>query len=247
MLVAAACAAVACLAGCGEGSGGDGTTIRVLAAASLTDAFSELADAFEADHVEVDVELSFAASSTIREQVVAGAPADVLASADEPTMARLVEAGAVEGEPTAFASNSLEIAVPAGNPAGVRELADFARADLVLGLCVPDAPCGRLAREVLAGAGVEPTLDTEADDVRALLTQVSAGELDAGIVYRTDVRAAGDAVNGIPIPGDRNVGNVLLLATATDAGAPAVAAAFVDFARSRAGQAILVAHGFERP
>lgn len=221
--------------------GGD---VLVFAAASLTDAMASLAAAFEAEHPDVDVVVSAAGSSSLREQILDGAPADVYASADPENMALLVEAGAVR-DVRDLATNALVIAVPAGNPAGVRTLADFADPSRILGLCAPEVPCGRYARSVLDAAGVVPSLDTEEPDVRALLLKVRLGELDAGIVYRTDVLGVDD-VEAIEIdgPGERPVPTYPIAVT-TRAGR--AAEAFVDFATGPEGRAILAGLGFGLP
>jgi molybdate transport system substrate-binding protein len=261
LLGAVLCLAVAVAAACGSddgaesGAGGpdDGRaadldgTITVYAAASLTDALTEVAGAFEATHAGVTVELNFAGSSALREQILAGAPADVFASATPDSMDQVVTAGAVDGEPRVLARNTLEIAVPAGNPGDVEGLADFADDDLLIGLCAVEVPCGELGREVLARAGVTPSPDTDEPDVRSLLTKVAAGDLDAGIVYHSDVVAAGDDVEGIAIPDAGNVVADHPVAALSDAGEPAVAAAFVDFLLAEDGQAVLESHGFLRP
>jgi molybdate transport system substrate-binding protein len=157
-----------------------------------------------------------------------------------------VEAGAADA-PKEFVENQLQIAVPAGNEAGVAGLDDFANADLLIGLCAEDVPCGEFGRAALTNAGVTPSIDTNEPDVRALLTKVEAGELDAGIVYRTDVLAAGDAVEGIEIPPDENVIAVYPIAALTDAGNSEGADAFVEFVLSDEGQAILNDYGFDSP
>lgn len=217
---------VALLAACG---GDDGSrTVTVFAAASLTDAFDDLAAAFEDTEPDVDVALSYGGSSSLRAQLEDGAPADVFASADD----------ADAGEP--FATNQLQIAVPVGNGAGVTGLADLADADLLIGLCAEQVPCGRFAREALANAGIAPSIDTNEPDVRSLLTKVEAGELDAGIVYATDVRT-GD-VDGVDIPAAVNVTLTYPIASLTDDGD-----GFVDFVLSDDGQAVLADHGFGRP
>jgi molybdate transport system substrate-binding protein len=233
---------LALLPSCGGGGGG-GDRLLVFAAASLTDAFIEIGAAFEAAHPGSEVEVSFAASSALREQILEGAPADVYASANEEAMAAVVEAGMVSGEAHVFARNGIEIAVPAGNPAGVSGLDDFAREDLLLGLCARQVPCGIFGRRVLAAAGIEPAIDTDEPDVRALLTKIEAGELDAGLVYRTDV-ASSDGVAGIPVPSAYAVEAVYPIAVLREATDPALARGFVDFVLSGAGAEILAAHGF---
>ncbi len=228
------------------GSNGDDTTIRVLAAASLTDAFADVAAAFEDAEPGVVVELNLAGSSSLREQILQGAPADVVATANSTVMDQLVDAGAVEG-PERFATNVLEIVVPEGNPAGVTSLDDFADDDLLVGLCAAAVPCGEFARRVLSLAGVEPSLDTNEPDVRALLTKIEAGELDAAIVYTTDVRAAGSGVEGIEIPDMQNVVADYPISVVVESGERSAAAAFVDFVLGTEGQAILRSHGFGAP
>ncbi len=220
--------------------------VLVSAAASLTDAFGAVATAFEAANPGVDVVLNLAGSSTLRQQILEGAPADVFASADESNMERVVEAGEAAGPPAVFARNRLRIAVPPGNPAGVTGLADFADEGLLVGLCAEAVPCGAFARRALARAGVRPAVDTEEPDVRSLLTKIALGELDAGIVYATDVAPA-HRVQGIAIPDDENVTArypIVLLAHAPE---PRAGAAFVAFVLSDGGQEILRQHGFVSP
>ena len=237
------------LAGCGDDDDrgdGDTVTLDVFAAASLTDAFTEIAEDFEVAEPGVDVALNFAGSSALREQILAGAPADVFASADEDDMAALAGEDAVVA-PAVFATNRLQIAVPEGNPGGVTGLDAFADDGLLLGLCAAEVPCGRFARTALERAGVVASLDTEEPDVRALLTKVSAGELDAGIVYETDVQAAGAAVGGIPIPSDVNVVARYPIAVIADAPDRGAAEDFVAFVTGPDGQAILRRFGFGDP
>lgn len=227
----------------GTTSGLDGT-ITVFAAASLTDAFGEAAEAFEEANPDVTVELNLAGSSALREQILAGAPADVFASADRSNMDRVAEAGEVEGEAEILVHNSFQIVVPPDNPGEVEGLEDFADGGLLIGLCAVDVPCGDVGREVLANAGVEPAPDTEEPDVRSLLTKVASGDLDAGLVYVTDVVAAGDDVGSIDVPEDANVVADYPVAALAGAGEPEIAGAFVDFLLSVDGQAILTSHGF---
>lgn len=228
-------------------AGGLDGELVVFAAASLTDAFGDIAEAFERHHPEVSVELDFGPSSRLATQIVEGAPADVFAAADDTTMAIAVDAGALRGAPEVFARNRLEIAVPAGNPGGVSGLADFANDDLLIGLCAAPVPCGRLGRTALADAGVTPAIDTQEVDVRSLLTKIEAGELDAGIVYRTDVLAGGGAVTGIHIPAAANVTATYPIAVLTGGANPEGAATFVAFVLSAQGQGLLASYGFEVP
>lgn len=218
----------------------------VFAAASLTDAFTALGNAFDDSGRRFGIEFNFAGSSSLREQILAGAPADVFASANPPNMSALVDAGEASA-PTNFAANRLQIAVPPGNPAGVTSLADLADEDRLVGLCAEEVPCGAFARQALERAAVVASVDTNEADVRALLTKIEAGELDVGIVYRSDVRAAGAAVVGIDIPTEINVVATYPIAVLTGSRHYREAEAFVAFVRSPEGQGILASFGFERP
>lgn len=221
-------------------------TITVLAAASLADVFAELAHVLAERHPGVAVRFSFGASSSLREQVLAGAPADVLAAADPADVAAVVEAGEA-ATPVTFASNELQVAVPAGNPAAVSGLADFADEGLVLGVCAAEVPCGRLAREAFSRAGVSPRPDTEEPDARALLGKIRSRELDAGLVYRTDVLAAGDEVDGIDLPPGASVRTTYPAAVLDRSGERDVAEAFVALLVSEEGRGVLTAAGFGPP
>jgi molybdate transport system substrate-binding protein len=159
----------------------------------------------------------------------------------------VVDVGDVEGEPAIFARNRLEVAVPVGNPGGVIGLADFSRVELLLGLCAQEVPCGDYGRRALHNAGVEPSVDTEEPNVRALLTKIEAGELDAGIVYTTDVVSTDGDVDGIEIPDGDNVYADYPIAVLTDAPNADGAAAFMAFVLSDEGRSILVDHGFVSP
>jgi molybdate transport system substrate-binding protein len=253
------------LCGCGAGAGGGGgaaaggreategappaagTELVVLAAASLTDTFGELAAVFEAENPGVDVTTSFAGSSQLAQQVVAGAPADVLATASPGTMATVADAGLTDGAPTPFARNAPVLAVPEGNPAGVDALDDLADPDLVVALCAEQVPCGAASAALLDGAGVVAAPDTLEQDVRGVLTRLGLGEVDAGIVYRTDALAAADAVDVVEVPGTAQAATSYLVAPLTDAGSPDLAAAFVDLVVSARGQQVLADAGFEGP
>ncbi|MGY1811360.1 molybdate ABC transporter substrate-binding protein [Blastococcus sp. SYSU D00820] len=244
------------LAGCGAdggseaaasaGSGGPSGTLTVFAAASLTDVFTDLGERLETDHPGLDVRFNFAGSSALATQITQGAPADVFASANQSQMTVVTDAGLAE-DPQVFTANVLEIAVPAGNPAGVTGLADFAREELALAVCAAEVPCGAAADDVFAAAGVTPRPDTLEEDVRAALTKVELGEVDAALVYATDVTAAGDAVEGIPFPEAEDAVNEYPMCTLAEAPNPAAARAFVDLVRSGEGQEALAAAGFRAP
>lgn len=213
----------------------------VLAAASLQDTFTELGTLLEQEHPRLTVTFSFGASSSLAQQVIAGAPADVLATASAATMA---DAGARAADPEVFARNALTIAVPAGNPGGVTGLADLADPDLLVALCAPEVPCGAVADQVFEAAGVVPAPDTYEKDVTATLTKVVLGEVDAALVYRTDVRSAGDAVEGIDVPEADDATTDYPVAALADAGNPDAARAFLDLVLSERGRAVLAAAGF---
>ena len=220
----------------------------IFAAASLTDALAEVESAFETAYPDVDVLLNLAGSSALREQILEGAPADAFLSANASNMDQVVEAGEAE-DSEIFATNVLQIAVPAGNPAGVIGLETFADNALLIGLCAEEVPCGDFGRQALDNAGVTPAIDTNEPDVRALLTKIAEGELDAGIVYVTDVLAPdfADDVEGIDIPAEVNVVAAYPIAALVGAPNPDAASAFVDFVLSDAGQAILSEYGFGSP
>lgn len=252
--VAAALALVG--ASCGSdsgspaGSAGAGTApsgeVTVFAAASLTAAFTELAAAFTDARPGLDVTLNFAGSSDLVAQILDGAPADVFASADLATMAELTDATGL-ATPVTFATNVAEILVEAGNPAGIAGVADLADEDLVVVQCAPDVPCGSYAEQIFDNAGVTVTPKSFEGNVRAVVSKVTLGEADAGIVYRTDVIAAGDAASGVAIPEDVNVVAEYPIVATPDATNPDGARSFIDFVLGPEGQEILVGHGFGAP
>lgn len=245
--VGGALAALALATGCGGAAGaGDDTTIRVFAAASLTEALTEVADRFEAAHDGVRVELSFGPSSGLAEQIAAGAPADVFASASTSTMDIVVAAGDAE-HPQPFARNRMQVAVPPDNPAGITRLEDLSRPGTKVATCQRQVPCGEAAADVFTRSGVDVDPVTEESDVKAVLTKVTLGEVDAGLVYATDVRAAGDAVRGIALPEDQNASTTCPIAALAGSEHPEEAAELVDYVRSRPALEVLEDAGFERP
>lgn len=251
---AAAVALVAVLTACrGSSSATSGSSrpqgaVRVFAAASLTGPFREMAEAFEAENPAVNVDFNFAASSALARQVVAGAPADVVVTADERTMQTVIDNGDALG-PKTLARNRLTIVVEKGNPEGVSGLRDLARPNLVVVLCAPEVPCGRLADAALQMAGVHLRPASREQHVKAVTAKVVLGEADAGIVYVTDARAEGDKVGTVAIDSaaDHRLEAVYVIATARHADNPAAALAWVDFAVSAEGQAVLARHGFLPP
>jgi molybdate transport system substrate-binding protein len=244
------------LAGCGGNDGASpakdtkkGLTgkVVVLAASSLTGAFTAIGKAFDAENPGASVSFSFAASSELATQIQQGAPADVFASASPSTMSLVSDAGGTADTPVTFVRNSLEIAVPAGNPAQVTGLADFARKDLTIALCAPEVPCGAAADKVFAAAKITPRPDTLEADVKAALSKVTLGEVDAALVYKTDVLAAGSKVEGIDFPEAASAVNDYPIAVLSDAPNPQAAQAFVDLVSSAAGQKVLSEAGFQLP
>ncbi len=226
--------------GCG---GGGETTVTVYAAASLSEAFEDLATEYEAANPGVDVKLNFAGSARLAAQISAGARADVFASANGANMNRVAAEGRTAASPVLFARNRLALVVPADNPGNISELEDLSDDSLVLAVCAPEVPCGALAQVVLADAGIDADPDTEETSVRAVLTKVTLGEADAGLVYATDVAAGGDKVAAVPL-GPQIRFNDYPVAAVSDR---AAAAAFVDFVVGPDGQRILWSHGFDSP
>ncbi|MFC5338992.1 molybdate ABC transporter substrate-binding protein [Leucobacter denitrificans] len=215
--------------------------ITVFAAASLKGAFEEIATAFEAEHAGIVVEqLVTDGSSTLATQINEGAPADVFASADEKNMQIVVNAGNAES-PELFASNTLVVAVPSGNPGGVESLANLANVTTVL--CAPEVPCGSASVRLLEAADVSVTPASLEQNVTAVLQKVAANEADAGLVYATDV--IGDAqVESFEPEGAEEVVNRYPLVALKGTAEPNAAQAFVDFVLSEAGQEILAKYGF---
>ncbi|KQO97430.1 molybdate ABC transporter substrate-binding protein [Leifsonia sp. Leaf264] len=223
-------------------------SITVFAAASLKATFTELAAEFEKANPDVDIALNFAGSSDLVTQITEGAPADVFASADEKNMAKLTDAGLVDaGAPVDFATNVLEIAVPPTNPAGITSFADLAKPDVKTVVCAPQVPCGSATVAVEQATGVTLTPVSEESSVTDVLGKVTSGEADAGLVYVTDVTAAGDAVLGITFPESSEAVNTYPIAPVAATGNPDVAQAFVDFITGDVGQYVLEAAGFGKP
>jgi molybdate transport system substrate-binding protein len=256
---AALAAAVFLLAACGSsdqtpsqaadaGSSGSALSgsVTVLAAASLQDTFTTLGKQFETAHPGVRVKLNFGASSALALQINQGAPADVFASASTKNMSQVSDAGGTAA-PTNFAKNVMQIAVPPSNPGKVAALADLGRPSVKLALCQPQVPCGATAAKVFTNAKLNVRPVTLEPDVKSTLTKVELNEVDAGLVYVTDVRAAGPKVKGIDIPADLNASTEYPIATLTRARDSAAARAFTAYVLSPAGQAVLAAAGFEKP
>jgi molybdate transport system substrate-binding protein len=237
------------LSGCGDagpaGTAGPSGAVTVFAAASLTETFTRLGKDFEATGDGVTVTFNFAGSSALAQQIDQGAPADVFASASPTNLKQVADAGGVDGEATVFARNVLQIVVPRGNPAGVRGLADFGRSELTIALCAEQVPCGAAAGRALDAAGVTAAPDTLEQDVRATLAKVTLGEVDAALVYRTDVSAAGDAVEGIDFPESAQAVNEYPIAVLAGSRNKEAARAFVEYVLGPEGRRVLREAGFQ--
>lgn len=244
------------LAGCGSedsdsssaSSAASGSSkLTVYAAASLTSTFTELGKQFEASHQGVKVSFSFGGSSDLVAQIEQGAPADVFASADTKNMDKAVSAKAVEGDPVNFASNTLEIAVPPDNPAGVTSLKDLAKPGTKVVLCAPEVPCGAAAQKVEQATKLDISPVSEEQAVTDVLTKVESGEADAGLVYVTDVKAAGDKVKGITFPESSSAVNTYPIAALSKSKEPDLAKEFVELVTGSEGQSVLADAGFAKP
>ena len=253
-LAALAAVAAVSLAGCGSKDTPAGAStpkvsgaVTVFAAASLTETFTQLGKDFEVANPGTKVTFSFGASSALAQQLNQGAPADVFASAAPANMKQVTDTGAITASPVTFVRNRLEIAVPKGNPGKITGLADFGKADLKIALCAEQAPCGAAAKKVFETAGITPAPDTREQDVKAVLTKVRLGEVDAALVYRTDVKAAGGEVQGIEFAEADKAVNDYPIAALAKAPNPAGAKAFVDFVLSDKGRAVLAGAGFDGP
>jgi molybdate transport system substrate-binding protein len=238
------------LAACGSDANGTArgsgpTTITVLAAASLTGTFTELADRFEAEHPGTRVKLAFDSSATLAQQALEGAPADVLATADTATMDGAADALATE--PRVFASNTMVLVTPRDNPAGLTSFTDLGRPDVDYVACVATAPCGKVAAALIEDNGLPTEPASLEVDVKAVLAKVTSDEADAGFVYRSDAVAAADEVERLAIPGARDEPTTYPIAVLQQSAHPGPAGQFVDLVRSGQGRRVLADAGFGRP
>jgi molybdate transport system substrate-binding protein len=248
------------LAGCGSGGGSGGGnpqasttapgvtgTVTVFAAASLTGTFTQIGKDFEALHPGAKVTFNFAGSSALATQINQGAPADVFASAAPANMKTVTDAGNADGTPTIFVKNQLVIAVPKGNPKGITGLADLVKPGITVALCAPQVPCGAAANTALAAAGVKLTPVTLEQDVKSALSKVTLGEVDAALVYRTDVKAASSGVDGVEFPESAQAINSYPIVVLKNAPNKTGAQAFVAYVLSDKGMAVLTQAGFQNP
>lgn len=214
--------------------------ITVDAASSLTEAFTTLGNRFEQAHPGTHVTFDFGASSDLATQINNGAPVDVFAAASTTTMASVTSAI----HPSDFATNTAEIATPPGNPAHITSLADLAKPGVKVAVCDPTVPCGALAQDVFGNAKITVKPAAEETDVKSVVAAVQSGEVDAGIIYVSDVREAGKAVDGVPIPAADNSTTTYQIAALRGAANASAAQAFVALVRSSQGQRVLADDGF---
>jgi len=245
--------ALAVLSGCGSGesttspaAGGGASEVTVFAAASLAESFTELGRAFEAAHSGTTVKFNFGSSAALAQQIVQGAPAGVFAAASPVTMKTVTDASPATS-PTTFVRNKLQIAVPKDNPAKVENLKDLTDPKVKVALCAEQVPCGAAAVKALDAAGLKVTPVTLEQDVKATLTKVELGEVDAALVYRTDVIASGGKATGISFPEADQAVNDYPIATLAKAPAGDLAKRFVDLVLSQQGKDVLIKAGFEAP
>ncbi|MCX4745389.1 molybdate ABC transporter substrate-binding protein [Kitasatospora sp. NBC_01287] len=222
-------------------------TITVFAASSLQDTFTSLGKSFEAAHPGTTVKFNFGGSSALAQSIVSGAPADVFAAASPATMKTVTDAKDAAGTPTVFVRNTLEIAVPKGNPKNLTSLQALAAPGVKVALCAQQVPCGAAAVTALKAGNVNLTPVTLEQDVKSALTKVELGEVDASIVYQTDVKAAGGKVDGVNFPEAAKAINDYPIADLAKAPNPAGAQAFEQYVESPAGIAVLTAAGFQTP
>lgn len=250
--------AVAGLVGCGNAgdtagssagtaSSGSGVTgaVTVFAAASLTESFTQIGKDFEEANPEVEVTFNFAGSSALATQINQGAPADVFASAAPTNMKTVTDAGNDDGTPTTFVKNQLVIAVAKGNPKGITGLSGLTKPGMKVALCAEQVPCGAAARKALSTANVKVTPVTFEQDVKAALSKVKLGEVDAALVYRTDARAAAADVDGVEFPESSGAINEYPIVVLKDAPNKTGAQAFVALVLSDKGKAVLTLAGFQ--
>lgn len=243
MVVAALTALTLAVAGCSSSTDSE---LTVFAAASLRTPFTDLARQYERDHPGTKVQFNFAGSSDLVAQLQQGASGDVLATADERTMS-IASADGLTERSTVFASNTMTIAVPSGNPGGVVGLASLADPALRVVVCAPQVPCGTATQRVFQASGVAVSADSEESSVTGVLNKVSTGEADAGIVYMSDVATAGPAVRSIRIPAEQNTTNLYPIAVLAGVTDPSAASDFVDLVTGPSGQRALERAGFGSP
>ncbi|MBC7303168.1 MAG: molybdate ABC transporter substrate-binding protein [Nocardia sp.] len=235
---------VLAVSGCGSGDTGR-STLTVFAAASLKNAFTGLEQDFENANPSVDVQFSFAGSSDLAAQLEAGAPADVFAAADQPTMDKAVRSGRITAAPVTFATNVLTLITAPGNPLGITGINDLADAALVV--CAPQVPCGRATEQFAEAAGTTLRPVSQESSVADVLTKVTSGQADAGFVYVTDASGAGKDVSTVAVPEASAAVNTYPIAVVADSEQAAIARKFTELVSGPTGRAALAAAGFGAP
>ncbi|MDT5208477.1 MAG: molybdate transport system substrate-binding protein [Mycobacterium sp.] len=256
-LLAVFCAVLlALISGCGSANktpAGSSTTasagakIIVFAAASLKKTFTDIGEQFKTDNPSASVEFSFAGSSDLVTQLTQGAPADVFASADTKNMDKAAQAGLLAGDPVNFASNTLTIAVAPGNPKKIASFKDLTQQGLNVVVCAPQVPCGSATQKVEQATGVTLNPVSEESAVTDVLSKVTTGQADAGIVYVTDAIGAGDKVASVAFPEAAGAVNTYPIAVLKGSKNPELARKFVDLVTGESGQKVLTAAGFAKP
>ncbi|MEW2286973.1 molybdate ABC transporter substrate-binding protein [Streptomyces sp. NPDC047841] len=222
-------------------------TVTVFAAASLKESFTTLGKEFEKEHQGTKVSFNFGGSDTLAANITSGAPADVFAAASPKTMAVVTDAKDTAGNPVTFVRNQLEIATVPGNPHKVASLKDLTTSGLKVVLCDRTVPCGAAAQNALDAGGLKLTPVSYEQDVKGALTKVELKEADAAVVYKTDVRAAGDKVEGVEFPESAGAVNDYPIALLKNAPNAEAAKAFIALVRSAEGQKVLTEAGFLKP
>jgi molybdate transport system substrate-binding protein len=244
-------AGVVALAACGSSSSTSTSSgqlkgsVVVFAAASLNGAFDKIGQQFEKQHPDVSMKFNYAGSSSLATSIKQGAKADVFASANTKNMTTVTKDNLATGTPKVFARNKLEIMVTKGNPMKIDSVQDLSRKSVKVAVCAPAVPCGSYSKDVFQKAGVTVKPVSEETSVSGVVTKVSLGEADAGIVYVTDVKASKDKVTGVPIPSDQNVVADYPMVKLKDAPNGSAATAFMNYVNSSAGQQVLASYGFQ--
>ncbi|MEU3985606.1 molybdate ABC transporter substrate-binding protein [Streptomyces sp. NPDC026672] len=222
-------------------------TVTVFAAASLKESFTALGKTFEQEHPGTEVAFNFGGSDTLAASITGGAPADVFAAASPKTMAIVTDKGGASGTPATFVRNQLEIATLPGNPDKVASLKDLTKSDLKVVLCDKTVPCGAAAQKALDASKLKLTPVSYEQDVKSALTKVELKEADAAVVYQTDVKAAGDKVEGVEFPESADAINDYPIALLKNAPNAVAAKAFIALVQSPDGQQVLNEAGFLKP
>ncbi len=222
-------------------------TVTVFAAASLKESFTTLGKEFEKAHPGTKVTFNFGGSDSLAASITGGAPADVFASASPKTMKIVTDAKDNATEPVTFVRNQLEIATLPGNPDKITSLKDLTKSGLKVVLCDKEVPCGAAAQKALDASGLKLTPVSYEQDVKSALTKVELKEADAAVVYKTDVNAAGDKVEGVDFPESADAVNDYPIALLKDAPNADAAEAFIALVQSPEGQKVLTGAGFLQP